>query len=216
MVFPVVLFDLDGTLTDSQVGIVASYRYALAALGLSAEETAIRACIGPPLEYNLVELGVPASEVSAGVTAYREYFSATGMYENRLYDGITDTLAALASAGSTLGVATSKLDDFAETILKYFEIRHFFAQVSGSTRDGRRAHKIDVVTHALEGLGLPAPSTVAMVGDREHDMYAANELGLYAIGASWGYGSEAELVGAGARVLVPTPGALPEVLGASS
>lgn len=212
MPFPVVLFDLDGTLTDSQAGIVASYRYALAAVGLAADESRTKALIGPPLEQNLLTLGVAAADVSRATAAYRQYFVRRGMYENRLYDGAVDALAELSSGGTRLGVATSKLVDFAHAILEHFQISHFFEVVSGASRDGSRSHKADVAAHALEGLGYPQPSSVALVGDREQDMYAAAELGLYGVGALWGYGSEAELRQAGAQVLVGSPEALVPVL----
>jgi phosphoglycolate phosphatase len=134
------------------------------------------------------------------------------MYDNRLYDGAADALAQLSSTGTRLALATSKLGDFADAILGHFGLRHYFEVVAGASRDGSRSHKADVAAYALEGLGHPDPGCVALVGDREQDMYAAGELGLYGVGALWGYGSEAELLGAGAQVLVPSPAALVPVL----
>lgn len=198
---PIVLFDLDGTLTDSAAGIVASYSHVLASLGMHAEEADIRRGIGPPLAQALASLGVPATLMDQAITAYREVFARRGLYDNRVYPGTTEMLEELGRAGTTLGVATSKLDQFARAILEHFRLSEYFTVVSGSSRDGARSHKVDVLAHALEELGGPAPSSVALVGDREHDMYAARQLGVWAIGVTWGYGPEDELVASGAHVL---------------
>jgi phosphoglycolate phosphatase len=210
--FPVVLFDLDGTLTDSEAGIVASYRYALRSQGLSADYSAIRSCIGPPLMQSLRHLGVPVEDVERATVAFREYMVERGMYENRLYDGIVQALGSLRSAGMVMGIATSKLIDVALPIVEHFGISGFFSTVSGATADGHRAHKVDIAAHALEELGAPKPQSVAMVGDREHDMFAARDLGLFAVGAGWGYGGEEELLSSGADVILASPVALTEFL----
>lgn len=212
MAVPVVLFDLDGTLTDSAPGIVASYRYALAALGMEAPDAAIRRCIGPPLQHSLHRLGVPDDLLPEAVAAYRENFARSGLYDNRLYEGTEEMLRALVSVGTVLGVATSKLDEYARTILEHFGVMGYFATVSGSTGDGRRLYKEDIAAHALQSLGNPTASSVALVGDREHDMFAAHRLGLIGVGVSWGYGSEAELFGSGAEVVVDGPSELTALL----
>jgi phosphoglycolate phosphatase len=211
-VTPVVLFDLDGTLTDSQAGIVASYLHTLGAFGLDGDPSAIRRWIGPPLGQGLAGLGILPADLDEAVATYRAYFSSTGLYQNRLYEGTTDMLAALSSAGSTLGLATSKLTEFAETILDHFGIANLFSVVAGATRDGRRSHKADVLAHALSELGRPDPSRVALVGDREHDMFAAIEHGVHPVGVLWGYGSRSELTDAGAETLAATPGELTALL----
>jgi len=210
--FPIVLFDLDGTLTDSEAGIVASFRCALHSQGLSAERGAIRSCIGPPLRQGLTLLGVPADNLDSAVTAYRAYLTKSGMYENRLYEGISEVLTSLRSAGIVMGVATSKLIDSAVPILEHFGISSFFSTVSGATADGRRLHKVDIAAHALDELGSPERAGVALVGDREHDMFAARELGLFAVGAGWGYGNREELSSSGAHVILASPAALTEFL----
>jgi phosphoglycolate phosphatase len=119
------------------------------------------------------------------------------------------------TAGIVMGVATSKLVDFAVPILAHFGISSFFSTVSGATADGRRLHKVDIAAHALEDLGSPERGGVALVGDREYDMFAARELGLFAVGAGWGYGTEEELLGSGANVIVTSPLGLTELFLAS-
>ena len=207
-----VLFDLDGTLTDSAPGIVASYRHALAAFGVAASDAEIRRWIGPPLGESLAGLGVPPAEVEASVAEYRAYFSRHGLYENRLYGGVTEMLDELAAAGLTLGLATSKLTLFAETILELFDIAKPFSAVSGPTADGSRITKAQIVAHALDSLGSPDPHTVVVVGDREHDVLAAREHGLRPIAVTWGYGSPAELAAAGAESLAANPAELTAML----
>jgi phosphoglycolate phosphatase len=201
----VVVFDLDGTLTDSQAGIVASYRHTCRTFGLEPDPEAIRPWIGPPLQDGLAALGIAPDDLDAAVATYRSYFSTTGIFDNRLYDGAADLVAGLRRHGVTVALATSKLGDFAQTILDHFGLAAHFAVVAGSTRDGRRRHKVDILGHALSELGHPAPGTVSMVGDREQDVYAAIEHGVHPIGALWGYGSRRELTEAGAELLAAGP-----------
>lgn len=205
MAFDVVLFDLDGTLTDSQAGIAASYHHALGTLGLRSTDAEIKALIGPPLQDNLISLGVPADKLEDAIVAYREYYAQKGMFDNELFDGVAEVLASLHAAGTTIALATSKLVDYATEILEHFEMSHFFTAVAGSSRDGTRSHKDEVVEDALESLGLPERESVALVGDRQNDMWAARDLGLYGVGALWGYGSKVELLNAGAQVLAARP-----------
>ena len=208
-----VLFDLDGTLTDSAAGIIDSYRYALGKLGLQAGDGAIRACIGPPIHAGLCSLGVPEDKMEDAIFLYREYFSVTGIFANRLYEGVGAMLQELRARGRALGVATAKPEPYAKTILDHFGVARYFDAVSGSSFGGRLLDKVEIVSHALDLLGGPASAGVAMVGDREHDMYAARRLGLAAIGATWGYGTEEELLGAGAQALAASPAEVAGLLG---
>ena len=200
-----VLFDLDGTITDSAAGIVGSYRHALGRFGLSPSDAEIRRWIGPPLVDGFAALGVAVGSLDEAIAAYRAYFSTTGIRDNRIYPGVAQLLDDLAVAGIRVGLATSKLDEYAEIILEHLGVGPYFEVVVGSTRDGSRLHKRDIVGCALAELGQPAPAGVAMVGDREHDAHAALFHGIYAIGVTWGYGSIEELRTAGAHTLVDTP-----------
>jgi len=171
---------------------------------MTADEADIRACIGPPLEEGLRRLGVPVGELGRGVAIYRAYFAEAGIFDNRLYPGAADLLAGLTGAGVDVALATSKLQAFAETVLDHFGVARYFSVVVGSSRDGTRLHKEDIVGYALGLLGTPDRSTVAMVGDRQHDMYAAVAHGLCPVGVLWGYGSPEELTGSGADIVFET------------
>lgn len=201
----VVLFDLDGTITDSAGGIVASYQHALSSFGIRRAAADIRRWIGPPLADGFAGLGVPDDRLEEAVTRYRQYFSTTGILENRLYPGVAQMLRDLASAGLRIGLATAKLTEYAERILDHLEVAAHFEVIVGSTRDGSRLQKEDIVGCALAELGEPDPSRVAMVGDRQHDVHAALAHRVLAIGVTWGYGSVEELRTAGVEVLVDRP-----------
>jgi phosphoglycolate phosphatase len=204
----VVVFDLDGTLTDSEAGIVASYQYALVALGIKADDDAIRQVIGAPLVDGFVSLGIPEVDLERAITLYREYFSTRGILENRLYPGIEDMLRALSDGGIRIGLATSKLDEYAHLILRQLRIAGYFHLVTGSNRDGTRLHKKEILDHTIRGLGLADPSMGAMVGDRAQDMFAAINCGALAVGVTWGYGTASELLHAGAAHLISRPNEL--------
>lgn len=213
MGYTTVVFDLDGTLIDSKAGIIASYQHALAAFGISADAASITAWIGPPLQEGFVGLGVPTRRVPAAIDSYRAYFADVGIHQNRLYDGVGGVLAELGAAGVAMGLATSKLTEFAQQIVAQFQIGDYFDVVAGASRDGSRITKTDIVAFALDGLGWPDPATVALVGDRADDMAAAVHFGLFAIGASWGYGDVDELETSGSQVRVGEPaGVIPALL----
>lgn len=212
MGYSTVLFDLDGTLTDSQVGIVSSYQHALALYEIEADEDSIRPWIGPPLYEGLAALGVPSPQIPEAIERYRHYFGRIGILQNRLYEGVADMLVALVEAGVTLGLATSKLERFADQIVDQFEIAGHFKVVAGASLDGSRLSKTDIVASALEGLAWPEPGTVALVGDRADDMRAAVHHGLLPVGAAWGYGDLEELEASGSKVILEQPAAVPALL----
>ncbi|MEO6715540.1 MAG: HAD-IA family hydrolase [Mycobacteriales bacterium] len=207
--WPAVLFDLDGTLTDSGPGIINSVTYALAGVGAPAvAPRALRAFIGPPLRESFVALGI---EPMAAIAKYREYYDEIGMFENSVYDGIPPLLEELRSSGVRLGVATSKPTVFAVRILEHFDLLDHFEVVVGDELDGSRRHKHQVIEAALAALGID--STVAvMIGDREADVLGAARCGVHCIGAGWGYGEPGELATAGAAVIAATPAALRTLL----
>jgi len=201
-----ILFDLDGTLTASDPGILASVRYALEAMGEpvpGADQLA--RFIGPPLAESFSRFcGMDPDRVQAAITAYRVYFADRGQFENSVYAGIPEVLAALRAEGRELAVATSKAEVFAGSILAHFDLEGFFTAVVGSELDGRRTAKSEVITEALARLGRPRGGAV-MIGDRFHDVVGARTVGIPCLGALWGYGITAELTGAGADLLVDKP-----------
>ncbi|WP_185949820.1 HAD hydrolase-like protein [Microbispora sp. KK1-11] len=205
------LFDLDGTLTDPETGIVASLRHALSAVGIAeVEHGRLRAMIGPPLQDGFLLLGVPRERLDEAVHAYRDRY-ADGMYENEVIAGIPAVLEALVADGWTLAVATSKPAVYAEKILVHFGLDGFFAYVAGATLDGSRRHKADVVRHALDVLGAPPEATV-MVGDRMEDVAGAAACRVRSIAVTWGFGEAAEFADPGLIAVVDTPERLLDVL----
>lgn len=206
----VVLFDLDGTLTDPGVGIGRSVAYALSALGRPAlTDEQLRGFVGPPLQESFGEVGLSPSEVERAVAAYRECFIERGMYENAVYDGIPDLLGALAARGMLLAVATSKPTVYARRILEHFALGHFFDVVVGAELDGSRRHKAEIVAEVL--VRLPSSGAV-MVGDRAQDVAGAAANGLPCVGVAWGYAGDGELEAAGAACVATSPADLLEKL----
>ncbi|MBT9290129.1 HAD hydrolase-like protein [Prosthecodimorpha staleyi] len=203
------LVDLDGTLTDPFDGITRSLREAAAAIGRPVPASDdLSWAIGPPLFENIRRVAPDADEatVTAGVAAYRARYGAVGKFENVVYPGIPEALAALNAAGLTLHLATSKLEAHAIEILEHFGLAGFFASAYGSQLDGSRANKAELIAHILSDRGLSA-DRLAMVGDRKHDCLGAAAHGIPTIGVEWGYGGRAELTAAGAAAIVATPAA---------
>lgn len=198
---PLVLLDLDGTLTDSYPGIAASARVAFTAMGLPVpDDTALRRFVGPPLADSFPRFGVPEDRVAEAVTAYRDYFRESGMWENSVYAGIPEQLAALRDAGVRLAVATSKPEVFAGPICERFGLARFLEGVFGAPLDHVPSSKATVVAAALDAL---APrGAVLMVGDREHDVHGSRAHGVDCLGVAWGYAQPGELLDAGALGVV--------------
>jgi phosphoglycolate phosphatase len=213
MPYSVVLFDLDGTLTDPYVGITRSLAHALAAAGRPVDDPdTLRSLIGPPLVDAFAEMGMNDAAIDIALTAYRDRYTKIGMFENELIAGVPQLLRDLVAAGFRLAVATSKPEEFARTIVEHFDLAAYFEAVAGATLDNRRSHKDEVIDHALDLLGRPAIESVVMIGDREHDLIGAAEHHIASIGVLWGYGSRAELAAARPMALVATVDELRSVL----
>ncbi len=208
-----ILLDLDGTLTDPQVGITKSIAFALAQMGVCIPENSrLIECIGPPLSVSFSQL-LPeptAERVAEAIAHYRTRFSATGIFENSVYEGIQPALAQLTERGASLHLATSKPRVYARRILEYFELESYFVSVHGSEWDGARSHKADLIAYALAQEAI-APTQAVMVGDRAYDMVGAVANKIPAVGVLWGYGSRAELVEAGADRLLAQPSELAQM-----
>ena len=204
-----IYFDLDGTLTDPKPGITRSIQYALQKLDHPAipTEDELTWCIGPPLRASFAKILGAEDHADLAVTLYRERFSDIGLYENAVYDGISDILTTLSQSGRRMFVATSKPHVFATRIVEHFGLRHHFEHVFGSELDGTRVDKSDLLAYALKIADVD-PSKTLMIGDRSHDMVGAGNNGMKGIGVLYGYGSEAELIGAGALHVCATPQAI--------
>ncbi|GAY15717.1 HAD-IA family hydrolase [Mycobacterium sp. shizuoka-1] len=210
-----VIFDLDGTLTDSADGIVASFRHALAAVGAEVPPGDLAGrVVGPPMHQTLAGLGL-GERADDAIAAYRADYTSRGWAMNSLFDGIPQLLADLRAAGTRLAVATSKAEPTARRILEHFGLAGHFDVIAGASVDGVRSAKADVLAHALSQLG-PLPERVLMVGDRAHDVEGAAEHGIDTVVVGWGYGA-ADFVephaAEAALTHAPTVADLREVLG---
>lgn len=198
MALRVVLFDLDGTLTESAPGIVNSIAHALAAVGAPplTPDVLLR-FIGPPLIGSLREFaGLDDAQVDAALAAYREYFNRAGMFENSVYEGIPALLQGLVDDGRRLAVTTAKPLSAAAPIVEHFNLARFFDAVCGPASDGVHESKAAVIADALAQLQVAPSRDVVLVGDRAHDVEAARAMGISCVGALWGYGSRDELADA--------------------
>lgn len=215
--YKVVLFDLDGTLTDSKEGICKSVQYALVKIGRPAPELHELECfIGPPLKTSFREFyGVVGEEADRAVAFYRERYSDVGKYENVPYEGIKDLLAVLKASGYILAVASSKPELYVEDILKHFELYEYFHYVVGSDMEGKRGEKEDVIEEAFRRMGLDENARkeqAVMVGDRHFDINGAKYFGIDSIGVTYGFAKDGELKEAGATYVVDTVAQLQSLL----
>ncbi len=202
-----ILFDLDGTLTDPEIGITNGIMYALDKFGIKVNDRKDLHCfIGPPLVDAFMKYYSFSNEDALKAVAYyREFYSVTGIYENRAYDGIKDMLEALKNQGKTLILATSKPQKFAETVLRYFDLMQFFDCVVGATFDGKLNYKADVIAAAIERGGVDDIKKAVMIGDRHHDILGGKQNGLDTIGVLFGFGDLEELEQSGADYIAATP-----------
>jgi phosphoglycolate phosphatase len=213
-----VLLDLDGTLSDSEPGILNSLRWAFEIEGFPIPtEAEVRSVIGPPFEIGLPSIGIPDDALERVIDTYRERYAAIGAYENTLYDGVIEMLDALDGAGYSLSVATAKPEVTAHPILDHFDISHRFEVRAGATLTSERRTKAQVIDHALRELGIhadPEPwDHVIMIGDRDHDVLGAMQHHIPCIGVLWGYGSIEELMKAGAVALAESPAEVVDLVG---
>ncbi|PEZ01065.1 phosphoglycolate phosphatase [Bacillus sp. AFS018417] len=198
------LFDLDGTLTDPKEGIVNSVTYALRKMGTDEQDDKkLLSFIGPPIQHSFASIyRMNEKQVAEAVTYYREYFQDKGMFENQIYEHIPSVLKDLKNARKRLFVATSKPTIFAKQILEHFQLAHYFEEIVGSNLDGTRIAKTDIIQHILHTYHDLKKEHVVMVGDREHDIIGAQQVGIDSIGVMYGYGSKEELVAAGATHII--------------
>ncbi|HEM5047016.1 TPA: HAD family hydrolase [Streptococcus suis] len=211
--YQTILFDLDGTLTDSGQGILNSVAYALEKMGIEEPDAAnLNRFIGPPLYESFSRFyQLSPEDTQSAVDAFRVYFKEKGMFENQLYPGIIPLLEELRTAGKTLVIATSKPEIFAKQILEHFGIAHYFDVIAGASLDSSRISKADVIGYAINQLEA-FPKHAVMIGDREHDIEGARMHQLPAIGVLYGYGSKQEFEKAGATMIVETVQDLKKVL----
>lgn len=198
-----ILFDLDGTLTESAPGIINSLKYALERLGIKDYDRAILdKFIGPPLAVSFEKFfGFKGEKCNNAIKIYREYFSEKGLFENAVYPGVEDMLDTLKSAGLKLAVATSKPEVYARRILDKFGLSKYFEVICGIPLDNEHMTKAQVIARAINELGAANKQAALMVGDRDYDVAGAHQNGIECLGVTYGYGSRAELKGAGAEYI---------------
>lgn len=210
-----ILFDLDGTLTDSGVGIINCVIYALERFGIPIpSRESLRCFVGPPLHESFIKQGVPADQAEEAVAVYRERYIPIGKYENTPYPGIRELLETLKSEGHTLYVATSKPEQMSIDILEHFDLAQYFDQICGATMDTSRTNKEAVIAYLLEQNGR-ADNTM-MVGDTTFDVIGAKAHGIPCIGVSWGYGEVSDMLEAGAVGIANTTAELLQLLHSTS
>jgi phosphoglycolate phosphatase len=201
--YKLILFDLDGTLTDPKEGIINSVQYALRQFGVEEKEENLLSFIGPPLQESFAEqFGWDEEQVTQAITYYREYFSQKGMIENEVYEGIPQLLERLLEEGKILVVATSKPTVFAEQIMEHFQLSPYFSSVVGSNLDGTRRDKAEIIAYILKNYSQFAREEIIMIGDRKHDIIGAHKTGVSSVGVEWGYGPRLELEEAKATYIV--------------
>lgn len=210
----ILLFDLDGTLTDSQEGITRCAEYALNAQGISVpDRTALRPFIGPPLIESFQTLcGLDYEHAEQAVRKYRERYAEIGLFENRVYPGILDLLRTLNEAGKHCLMATSKPESYSKRIADRFGLSPYLEYICGATLDGRINSKDAVIRLALERLGQPELSRVHMIGDRSHDVRGAHSCGITCTYVLFGFGSREEAEHVQADYIVETVEALKDHL----
>ena len=216
--FDMILLDLDGTLIDSEKGIVNSVIYALEKFGIEKEREELLPFIGPPLVHSFREYtGLGEEEAVQAVSYYRENFGVKGVYEYCLFDGVTDLLKRLKQAGKTVVMATSKPEVYAKMIAEDAGITCWFDAICGSDMEGRRLTKEAVIEYALDLFHRKAGDpSVIMVGDRHYDIDGAKANGLASAGVLYGFGSREELEDAGADQIFDTAEELGEYLAGSN
>ena len=198
------LFDLDGTLTDSGEGVINCVQLALRHFGIPCEDRqALRYFVGPPLRVSFPHFGVPADRVEEAVAIYRSRYIPVGIYENKVYPGIPALLSALRDRGFPMYVATSKPESMAVEVLRRFGLEGFFTRICGANLEGSRDSKEDVIRYLLEQ--LPEGQPPLMIGDTIYDVEGAAAFGIPTVGVRWGYGDPEEMLRAGAAAVLDTP-----------
>ncbi|MEE1280082.1 MAG: HAD family hydrolase [Oscillospiraceae bacterium] len=209
-----ILFDLDGTLTDPALGITNSIMHALKKSGIQPpDRRELYCCIGPPLTDAFMEMwGFSKEGAKKALFDYREYFSQYGLFENEVYTGIPELLGELCESGKKLYLATSKPEIYARQILEHFNLSQYFSFIAGNTLSEDRPKKVDVINHLFKVCPEIDAQNTVMVGDRKYDVIGAHAARLPCIGVLFGYGSEDELLEAGADHLARTVSDLKSLL----
>ena len=202
-----IAFDLDGTLTDPEVGLVKGFMYAFDRVGIKYDDPkALRRYIGPPLHEEWKrEYGFTEEETARAIAIFREYYDEHGWAENRVYEGIVELLEALKAMGKTIVLATSKPENTARRIMALFGLDKYFDFCGGASTSSTRDKKWEVLEYSLLSVGATDKSRCILIGDRKYDAEGASIYGIDSIGVLWGHGSEEEIVSSGFTYVAKTP-----------
>ena len=211
--YDVIAFDLDGTLTDPENGLVEGFIYAFKKMGINdyGDRDSLRRFIGPSLYVVWQnEFGLNETTVVDAIEKFREYYNIYGWWDNKPYEGIKEMLSKLKGAGKTLILATSKPENTAIKIMKLFGLDVYFDFMGGAAGDNRD-HKWQVLDYSLNAVSADRSKAI-LVGDRVYDAEGAAKCGIDSMGVRWGHGSEQELESSGFTYLASTPDMLFEML----
>ena len=186
-----ILFDLDGTITNSYEGIVNAVKFSLDKINFKYDESKLISFIGPPLKDSYMDLGFSEEESKKRIEDFRDYYFKKGMKEMYLYDGIVETIQKLHDKGYEIYLATSKVESSAKKILSDNNLLKYFSYVAGATMDQSRVEKEDVIAYLIDKTGIKSEESI-MVGDRLHDIEGAKLNNIKAIAAGYGFGNEDE------------------------
>lgn len=204
-----VLFDLDGTLTDPAPGIIGSFRKALVDLGHEPPPfESLGWIIGPALRLSFPKVMGEGADAEAALERYRAHYGDGGMYDLTLYDGMMEAVSAIRATSERMFVCTAKPEPYAVPIVERFGYAPHFERVYGAALDGSLDDKADIIAKIIVEQGID-PARTVMIGDRLHDIHAAQRHGIASIGVAWGYGGAEELTRAGATAICHRPQDLP-------
>ncbi|MCQ4021893.1 MULTISPECIES: HAD hydrolase-like protein [unclassified Ruminococcus] len=198
--YKIVLFDLDGTLSNSAKGVQLGIEAALQKMNKPVPDLSdYSQYVGPPLLTTFQKLcGLTKEEAVAAVELYRDDYEQRGKYENYQYEGMRELLETLRGAGAVTAVATSKYEPFAKWVIEYIGLGGAFDAVCGSTLDGKRKEKADIVRYAADTLNVEiSKQTICLVGDTMFDAAGAVQAGCDFVGVSYGFGTAEQIINAG-------------------
>lgn len=206
--YDLILFDLDGTLSDSNPGVKASLIYTMNTMGYAVPEqiNAPHLYMGPPLVDTLLGMcGIPETRLHEAVEIYKNKYNHDGKFSNRCFNGTKEVLEKLKNSGARLAVATTKYEPFACEVLEILGIEKFFDTVCGTTADGLVKDKKQVIRLAFERLAVPKDGKAVLIGDSIYDVKGAQDAGIEFIGVSYGYGLQQDMQALGAESFADTP-----------
>lgn len=195
----VILFDLDGTIVNSQLGVTTCVQYALRHIGIDEPDLEkLRVFIGPPLRGAFMKAyGLSSEQAEEVIAKYRERYNVVGIYESELYPHVEETFKNLKEKGYILAVASSKPEKACREMLTHFGVAHYFETIGGATFDGKISEKADVLKMVMERLKVREVEKVLLIGDTKYDAMGAAQVSMDCVGITYGFGSKEDLLQAG-------------------